>query len=559
MKEMAKPAEALLLSAIALAPWFMVLLVLGPILAGLAGVLVPAFHGGAAESVAGWRGLIAWPGIGRSVWLSCWTGLATTALSLAVVLALHAGWFGTRFFAWLTRGLSPLLALPHVAMALGLAFLLSPSGWMARAVSPWLTGWQRPPDLLTIQDPHGIALILALVLKEVPFLFLMSLAVMNQLPVERSMELSGSLGYGRMTGWAKAVLPQLYIRLRLPVFAVLAYSMSVVDVAMVIGPTTPPPLAVQIVLWQADPDFAWQTVAAAGALLQLGLVGAAILLWLGGERVVAMTGRRWITGGMRGRGDGFWRWLVGIGGTVPVLLAGMALIAMVLWSIAGPWRFPSVLPLALDLSNWVRIVDGGWPLIRSTVVIALGATVPALILAIGVLESGVGGRIWAGVAYLPLLVPQIAFLPGVQGLMLRLGADGGYLVVTGMHLLFVVPYVLLSLEGPYRRWDGRYGQVASALGASPARMLLEVKWPMLMQPILVAAAIGISVSISLYLPTLLAGGGRIETLATEAVALSSGGDRRIIGGYAVLLSFLPWMAFQAVSFSGPSRWRVRHR
>jgi putative thiamine transport system permease protein len=42
---------------------------------------------------------------------------------------------------------------------------------------------------------------------------------------------------------------------------------------------------------------------------------------------------------------------------------------------------------------------------------------------------------------------------------------------------------------------------------------------------------------------LLIGGGRIETLTTEAVALSSGGNRRVIGAYALLQMVLPALAF----------------
>jgi putative thiamine transport system permease protein len=34
-------------------------------------------------------------------------------------------------------------------------------------------------------------------------------------------------------------------------------------------------------------------------------------------------------------------------------------------------------------------------------------------------------------------------------------------------------------------------------------------------------------------------------LTTEAVALASGGDRRVIGVYALLQAALPWLAFMA--------------
>ena len=46
----------------------------------------------------------------------------------------------------------------------------APSGWVLRALSPWATGWEQPPDWPTTQDPWGAGLVLALVVKEVPFL-----------------------------------------------------------------------------------------------------------------------------------------------------------------------------------------------------------------------------------------------------------------------------------------------------------------------------------------------------------------------------------------------------
>ena len=55
---------------------------------------------------------------------------------------------------------------------------------------------------------------------------------------------------------------------------------------------------------------------------------------------------------------------------------------------------------------------------------------------------------------------------------------------------------------------------------------------MLLRAVLTAAAVGFAVSVGQYLPTLLIGAGRWQTLATEAVALSAGGDRRVIGVYA---------------------------
>jgi putative thiamine transport system permease protein len=66
-----------------------------------------------------------------------------------------------------------------------------------------------------------------------------------------------------------------------------------------------------------------------------------------------------------------------------------------------------------------------------------------------------------------------------------------------------------------------------------------------------------AVSIGQYLPTLLAGGGRVETVTTAAVALSSGGDRRLVGAYALLQAVLPFLGF-ALALAVPRiLWRDR--
>lgn len=287
--------------------WLALAVLALPVVAGLAGVVGPAFGylpalGGVALSLDPWRGLLAWPGLAGAVRLSVVTGLLATAISLGLTLLIVAAWQGTRSFVWVTRALAPLLALPHAAAAFGLAFLIAPSGWIARALSPWATGWDRPPDLLVVNDPWGLALVAGLVVKEVPFLLLMTLAALPQTDSRRSLLVAQSMGYGRVTGWLKVVGPRVHAQIRLPVLAVLAYSMSVVDVALILGPTRPPTLAVQILDWTTQPDLALRFQAAAGAVLQLALVLAALALWRAAEVLAARLRTRWAARGGRGIG-----------------------------------------------------------------------------------------------------------------------------------------------------------------------------------------------------------------------------------------------------------------
>ncbi|MBU2992355.1 ABC transporter permease subunit [Octadecabacter sp. 1_MG-2023] len=540
---------------------------LGPVAAGLWGTVLPAFGHLPAAGLTGpsldpFRTLLDWAGLASASRLSLSTGLIATSVSLAIVILFVAGWSGTRTFRLLERLLSPLLSVPHAAAAFGLAFLIAPSGWIARLVSPTLTGWDRPPDLLILQDPLGLALIAGLVVKEVPFLLLMTIAALGQAQPRRSLMVAQSLGYGRVTGWLKTVFPRVYDQIRLPVYVVLAYSMSVVDVAMILGPSTPPTLSVQIVKWMGDPDLSMRLTGAAAALLQLALVIFALAFWWGGERAIAWLGRIWIETGHRGQKEAPIR-VISLGlGSVSSLAVLLGIAGLAVWSVAGFWSFPNSLPDAITLKNWDRHGPAAFQTFGETFIVAGIAVGLALILVLGCLEAEHrSGRplsrrgIW--LLYLPLLVPQTAFLPGLQTLLLNIGADIGRAPVIFAHLVFVLPYVFLSLGDPWRSWDTRNATVAGALGTTPWGVFWRVRLPMLTRPILTATAVGIAVSVGQYLATLIIGGGRVATLTTEAVALASGGDRRAIGVYGLMQTFAALVPF-ALALTIPTLlWRNR--
>lgn len=526
---------------------------LAPVGAGLLGTLLPAFGflpalGGTGFDLAPWRRLLLAPELPTALRLTLTSGLLASLASVAIVIMFCAAAHGTRLFRALERLLAPLLAIPHAAVAIGLAFLLAPSGWIVRLLSPWATGWTTPPDLATVQDPLGLALTVGLVVKEVPYLLLMTLAASGQVEVKESLAIARSLGYGPATGWLKAVLPRIYPQIRLPIYAVIAYSLSVVDMALLLAPATPPPLAPLLLRWFNDSDFALRYCAAAGAILQLLIVIATIAAWRGTEAIAVRLGRLWIAGGRRG-GSGRALGIVLAGTMVLVTaLAVATLAANGLWSVAERWRYPAILPTEWSLMRWQHHADALGALLWTTAALGTTAALCALGLTLGCLENEqrhglrVSNRgLW--LIYAPLLVPQMSFLFGLQVLLVAVGLDGSWIGLVWSHLLFVLPYVFLSLADPFRRLDERYARSARCLGASPNRVFWRIKLPMLRRPILAAFAVGFAVSVAQYLPTLFAGAGRFATLTTEAVSLAAGADRRVIGLYALVQALLPLAPF----------------
>lgn len=524
----------------------------GPILAGLWHTTLAAFGGlegraGASDWRAPWRELAELPGLTRSVALSLWTGLAATGLSLGLAFGLLVLWHSHGKRARSLQMLTPLLAAPHSAMAIGLAFLIAPSGWIARLLSPWATGWALPPDLGTVQDPLGFALILGLVTKETPFLLLVMVATFGQIPVGHQLAAGQSMGYGRGQVWLLILLPAIYRLIRLPVYVVLAFSLSVVDMAMILGPSNPPTLAVAMTRWFTSADLALFAPASAAALSQAALVGLAAEVWALCLAGLGRLGKLAIRHGVRRALPGIGRLAQSVG-LLLLAIGGAALLSSLVWSVTQRWSFPDALPESWTMSAWVQPGADWQAAMRTTAIVGASASALSLLLAILWLEGEARGNFsraaWAeGLIYLPLLIPQVAFLFGLNIVFLKLGVGGDLRAVIWVHTIFVFPYVMLALSDPWRALDPRLLRTAAALGASPLRQLLTVRLPCLTGPILTAVAIGFAVSVAQYLPTLFLGAGRIATLTTEAVSLSSGGNRRISGVFAVLQSVLPLVAY----------------
>jgi len=259
-----------------------------PVLAGLLGVLLPAFGwlpalGRDNLNLIAFQDFFATPGINKMLWLTMSTGFFSTLLAFIFTISILATFYNS---SWLNRVqtlFSPILVIPHAAAAIALAFLVTPSGLFSRLVSPWLTEGLLPPDYLMPNDSLGLAMIFGLALKELPFLLLMSLSVLAQpdikYRVQKQYQLALSLGYWPSTAFLKVIFPSLYGLIRLPVLAVLAYASSTVEIPLILGPNNPPTLAVAILHWFNDVDLTMRFKASAGAIVQLGLTLLLLSFW----------------------------------------------------------------------------------------------------------------------------------------------------------------------------------------------------------------------------------------------------------------------------------------
>ncbi|MEI8669996.1 ABC transporter permease subunit [Pseudoalteromonas sp. B131b] len=538
-------------------PRFLLALLILPVLGGLISVLLPAFgYAPVLEqttfSLQGFNALWQTSGLTQMVTLSVATGLISTLLAFIITLMILAAFFNSPWLNRIQRLLSPILVIPHAAAAIAVGFLIAPSGMISRLASPWLSGWELAPNGMFPHDSFGISIILGLTLKELPFLLLMALGVLAQPELGKKLrqqhKVALNLGYCPMTAFFKVILPSLYPLLRLPLLAVLAYASASVEMPLILGPNTPPTLAVAIMHWFNDVDLNLRIKASAGALLQLAVTGGLLALWLGAEKAVKVLFSDSLTNGVREYGGFYWQKITVVLTILVISFIMLSLIGLVMWSVAGFWRFPDAMPEQFTLLHFKSALMQMSSPLFNTLAIGLVTTLFAIILTLLCLESEQLSdkpisRFTSLIIYLPLLVPSIAFLFGLVWIQQLVNNQAAFFNVVLTHLLFVLPYVFLSLASSYRRLDPRFAHVAASLGAAPCKVFFKVKLPQLFAPILIAAALGLAISFGQYLPTLLAGGGRIATITTEAVTLANGASRRTSAVYAIMQMALPLIGF----------------
>lgn len=529
-----------------------------PLVGGLVAALDQAL---AAEA---WQDLRSDPQLPRALGATLTSALASTTIALVLTLLLTTWLHATPHWPRLAARLAPMLAVPHAAFAIGLAWLVAPSGAVARLLAP-LAGWTAPPAWATVHDPQALLLTAVLVLKELPFL-LWNMAALLARP-EVALQLRAQTALGRSLGWAPHALwwrvlwPLWLPRLAWPLWAVLAYSLTVVDLALIVGPSTPPTLAALAYGDLADPSpLRQQRGAAAAVLLALLLAASGTLAWLA-WRGLRRPWLRWAVSGRRpevavspaagGLAAGAGRGIAAVLAAVYVLVGG----ALALLSVAGVWTFPSWTPQVWTLDAWRQVVASAGT-VGFTLVLAVLASGSALLLVVAWFEATSARWDARATAFVlaPLVLPGLLLMAGLYRGALTLQLDGTLAGLWWVHLLVVLPYVFITLQPAWRGFDRRYEVTALTLGRSRPAFWWRVKWPLLAAPLASALAVGFAVSVAQFLATQFLGAGRHATVTTEAVTLASGGQRTLAAAFAVLQALLPLAAFALAQ-----RWQRRRR
>lgn len=200
-------------------------------------------------------------------------GVLGISLALSIRAAAASGSLIGRTTARILRGVLDLvLAVPHVVAAVGMLFLLAPSG----VISRWVPGTDFP--LLT-QDRAGVGIVAELIWKESVFVALVVLIALDRLVSDLESDAAG-LGAGRWQRLTHVTVPLVLPSALLASAVSFAYSVGTLEVPQLLGTSYPASLSRVAYDLFRSPDLADRPAALAVALLTglIAVSGAAVLL-----------------------------------------------------------------------------------------------------------------------------------------------------------------------------------------------------------------------------------------------------------------------------------------
>lgn len=213
----------------------------------------------------------------------------------------------------------------------------------------------------------------------------------------------------------------------------------------------------------------------------------------------------------------FLRLVALIGLVVGVLLP---LVPPMIWSFAGNWFFPQLLPQQWGLKAWRYLLSPasqvGEALLNSTL-LALAVVVLAVLIGLPAarvlgLHQFRGKQLVNWLITAPLFVPTLVVIMGIHILFIRYNLADTFWGVVLVHLIPALPYFVLVMSSVFANYATEFEETARTLGAGPLRTFWHITLPAIFPGLTVAMLFTFLVSWSQYITTVLIGGGRIVTL-----------------------------------------------
>lgn len=226
------------------------------------------------------------PSLAMTLYVSITSTAISTVLAIASALLLRRAFPGKRFMTFL---FSFNLPIPHIVGAIGILFLFAQSGFIARLVHA-LGLIDRPMEFpVLVNDPYAISIILEYVWKEVPFIGIVVLAVLQSIGDDYE-AVARTLGATPLQRFRYVVLPLIMPATLSVSVLVLAFTFGEFLVPYLLGQTYPATLPVLAVRLFTNPDLNRRPEAMAMSIIIAIISAIMVILYMRISRQLVRSG-----------------------------------------------------------------------------------------------------------------------------------------------------------------------------------------------------------------------------------------------------------------------------
>ena len=178
--------------------------------------------------------------------------------------------------------------------------------------------------------------------------------------------------------------------------------------------------------------------------------------------------------------------------------------------------------------------------VRTTLIVAVAATIIATIIgtlsAIGISElRGKRKNMILNINYLPVLNPDIITAISLMGLYGFLRMELGYITMILSHIMFCIPYVVLTVLPAVEAMDKNIIEAALDLGATPSYAIRKVLIPNIKNGILAGALISFTLSIDDFAISYFTSGNGVSNLSMTIYGMARRGINPSINALSAII------------------------
>ncbi len=184
-----------------------------------------------------------------------------------------------------------------------------------------------------------------------------------------------------------------------------------------------------------------------------------------------------------------------------------------------------------------RIMTALYYTVVIAIVASLIATVAGTIAAIGIHKMRTGGvkKLLLNINYIPILNPDVVTGVSLMTLFAFINMDFGFNTMLISHIIFGIPYVILSVLPKLKQMPANIEDAAMDLGATPMYALRKVILPQIKPGIISGLLIAFTMSIDDFVISFFTAGNGVTNLSIEIYSMTRRGIRPEINALSTIM------------------------